>query len=134
MRWECNLAAVWAQMSTGVGHSQLEESMSVMGIPVMMKTSFINTERDLGMAWKDALHSSIAEAGQEERNIAEEKGSFHEGVPAITVIVDGGWSKRSHKHSYNAKSGVGHHWKGDGKAAVHWSAQQVLPCLRQRDQ
>ena len=28
------------------------------------------------------------------------------GYPAITVIVDGGWSKRSHKHSYNAKSGV----------------------------
>ena len=24
----------------------------------------------------------------------------------ITVIGDGGWSKRSHKHSYNAKSGV----------------------------
>ena len=28
------------------------------------------------------------------------------GYPAITVIVDGGRSKRSHKHSYNAKSGV----------------------------
>ena len=23
------------------------------------------------------------------------------------MIVDGGWSKRSHQHSYNAKSGVG---------------------------
>jgi hypothetical protein len=38
--------------------------------------------------------------------LAEERGSFHEGIPAITVIVDGGWSKRSHKHSYNANSGV----------------------------
>lgn len=36
--------------------------------------------------------------------MAIEKGSFHEGVPAITVIVYGGWSKRSRKHSYNAKS------------------------------
>ncbi len=52
------------------------------------------------------LLSSMAEAGQEEKKIAEENGRFHEGVPAITVIVDGGWSKRSHKHSYNAKSGV----------------------------
>ena len=26
--------------------------------------------------------------------------------PAITVIIDGGWSKCSHSHSYNAKSGV----------------------------
>ena len=24
-----------------------------------------------------------------------------------TVIVDGGWCKRSHRHTYNAKSGVG---------------------------
>ena len=33
--------------------------------------------------------------------------SYHQGIPAITVIVDGGWSKRTHKHSYNALSGVG---------------------------
>ena len=32
--------------------------------------------------------------------------NYHEGVPAIT-IVDGGWSKQSHKHSYNVNSGVG---------------------------
>lgn len=36
----------------------------------------------------------------------EERGDYHQGVPAITVIVHGGWSKRSHKHSYNAKFGV----------------------------
>lgn len=35
------------------------------------------------------------------------KTDYHEGVPAITVTVDGGWSKRSHRYSYNAKSGVG---------------------------
>ncbi len=45
-------------------------------------------------------------AGREEKRIAEEMGSFHEGVPAITIILDGGWSKRSHKHSYNGNSGV----------------------------
>lgn len=27
--------------------------------------------------------------------------------PTITVVVNAGWSKRSHKHSYNAKSGDG---------------------------
>ena len=47
------------------------------------------------------------DAGKEEKRLAEERADFHEGVPAITVIVDGGWSKRSHRHSYNAKSGVG---------------------------
>ncbi len=49
----------------------------------------------------------MREAGKEEKRLAEEKDSFHDGVPAICVVVDGGWSKRSHKHSYNANSGVG---------------------------
>ena len=40
------------------------------------------------------------------RELAIEKGCYHEGVPAITVIADRGWSKRSHKHSYNAKSSM----------------------------
>ena len=29
--------------------------------------------------------------------------SFHQGIPSITVVVDGGWSKQSDKHSYNAR-------------------------------
>ena len=102
-RWECNLAAVWGQMSTGQGHSQLEESMSVLGVPVMTKASFISTEREIGEQWKVELQQLMVEAGLEEKRLAD----YHEGVPAITEIVDGGWSKRSHKHSYNAKSGVG---------------------------
>ena len=81
---------MWGQMATGTGHSQQEETMGVMGVPVMSKASFIQTERDIGESWKEKLRSSMAEAGQQEKRIAEEKGSFHEGVPAITVIVDGG--------------------------------------------
>ena len=101
-RWECNLAAVWGQMATGGGHSHLEESMSTIGIPVMTQSSFISTERDIGKWWKDKLAESMIEAGKEEKRLAEERGSYHDGVPAICVVVDGGWSKRSHKHSYNA--------------------------------
>lgn len=100
VRWECNLAAVWGQMCTGGGHSRLEETMSVVGVPVMTKRSFISE------MWKQVLEQSMAEAGRRERELAIEKNHYHDGVPAITVIVDGGWSKRSHKHSYNAKSGV----------------------------
>ena len=105
-RWECNLAAVWGQMSTGGGHSKLQETMGTLGIPVMSKNSFTSTERDVGRWWKDQLEQSMLEAGKEEKRLAEERGDYHEGVPAIIVIVDGGWSKRSHRHSYNAKSGV----------------------------
>ena len=36
----------------------------------------------------------MVETGKEEKRLAEERGQYHEGVPAaITVIVDGGWSK-----------------------------------------
>lgn len=49
----------------------------------------------------------MLEAGKEEKRLAKEMSDYYQGVPAITVIVDGGWSKRSHKYSYNAKSGVG---------------------------
>ena len=42
-----------------------------------------------------------------ERHLAIAQGSDHNGVPAITLEVDAGWLKRSHKHSHNANSGVG---------------------------
>jgi len=105
--WSCNLAAVWGQMATGGGYNKLEESMSVLGLPVMSKKLFINTEKLIGKWWWNLLEESMQAAGKMERELAIQQGSFHQGVPAITVIVDAGWSKRTHKHTYNALSGVG---------------------------
>ena len=107
VRWECNIAAVWGQMSIGGGFSPLEESMATLGVPVMTKKTFIQTESVIGQWWWELLCESMKQACEEERQLAIQRGDFHQGVPAINVIVDGGWSKRSHKHSYNAKSGVG---------------------------
>ena len=53
------------------------------------------------------MSDNLLDAGKEERDLAIANGEYHCGVPAITVVLDGGWSKRSHKHPYNAKSGVG---------------------------
>ena len=97
-RWECNLSVVWGQMSTGGGHCKLEETLSVIGVPVTTKNSFIDTERDIGETSKCAFKQSMMEAGQREREIDIQKGNFHEGVPTYNIIVDGGWSKRAHKH------------------------------------
>jgi len=47
----------------------------------------------------------MKQAGEEEKAIALSNSNTDD-VPGITVIVDSGWSKRAHKHSYNAKSGV----------------------------
>ena len=73
-RWECNLAAVWGQMSTGGGHSKLQETMGVLGVPVMHARHFINTERDIGESWQKQLEEVMAEAGKEEKRLAEERG------------------------------------------------------------
>jgi len=71
-RWECNHAAVWGQMSTGGGHSQLQESMGVLGVPVMTPKSFTSTEREIGDWWKQELEKVMLEAGREEKRLAEE--------------------------------------------------------------
>ncbi len=78
-------------MVTGGGHSRMEEALSVIGVPVMTKPSFINIERSIVEQWRKFLQKSMIEAGIEEKKLAIEKGDFHEGVPAITVVVDGGW-------------------------------------------
>jgi len=94
-------------MSTGGGHAPLQESMAALGIPTMTKRSFVAAEKRIGEWWSILLEDSKRQAGQEEWQIAISKNRTCLGDPAITVILDGGWSKRAHKHSYNAKSGVG---------------------------
>ena len=81
--------------------------MSILGIPTMTKQSFIDTEQVIGKWWWTALEQSMLATGKEEKKLAIEKGHYHQGIPATTVIVDAGWCKHTHKHSYNALSRVG---------------------------
>ena len=106
-RYSINLAAVWGSMATGGGGSKLEEILSTMGVPPLAQKTFSRIEHQIGEWWKDKLGEDMRKAAEEERELAIQNNELHEGVPAITVIVDGGWSSRSHKHSYNALGGVG---------------------------
>ncbi|KAH7942778.1 hypothetical protein HPB52_001328 [Rhipicephalus sanguineus] len=62
----------------------------------------------LSRMWKGTLIKEMTEAGEEEKMLAEAAGDFCEdGTTSwITVVVDGGWSHRSHGHRYSANSGV----------------------------
>ena len=102
-----NIQAVLGQIATGGRAEHLEEQLACVQVPVLTKVSFILLERTLGRVFEQLVEDNLFAAGKEERSLAIAQGTFHSGVPAITVVVDGGWSKRSHKHSYNAKSGVG---------------------------
>ncbi|KAF2903737.1 hypothetical protein ILUMI_02445 [Ignelater luminosus] len=56
---------------------------------------------------KPVIFNNMQAAGEEERAVAISNGNIDEdGVPYITVTVDGGWSKRSYGYSYTANSGV----------------------------
>lgn len=49
----------------------------------------------------------MEKAGKEERDLAMQRNDVdEEGIPFITVYLDGGWSKRSYGHNYNAACGV----------------------------
>ena len=103
--WTINLGAVLGQMATGGGASHLQQVMASVGAPSMSKSTFTSTERYITEEIKSMLANSMIEAGKEERRFAIENDSYFQGIPAITVIGDGGWSKRSHKHSYTVEAG-----------------------------
>ena len=105
-KWAVNVAAVLSQMATGGGLTRLNSTLSFLDVPGMQKRMFAKTEEFIGESMKDQLVESMTQAGRKERQHAIDMGDYHQGVPAVSVVADGGWSKRSHKHSYNAKSGV----------------------------
>ena len=78
------------------GFDSLQESMNVLGVPVMSKQSFMQTAQQIGQEWWASLQESMQAAGREEKQHAIEQNRYHKGVPAISVIVDVGWSKRTH--------------------------------------
>jgi len=88
-------------MATGAGFNPLEESMSVLGIFVMTKKAFVHAEHMIRKWWWwDQIKDSMKQAGIEDHEHAIQQGHYHQGVPAITVVVDAGWSKQTHKHTY----------------------------------
>ncbi|KAF2895265.1 hypothetical protein ILUMI_10914 [Ignelater luminosus] len=47
----------------------------------------------------------MKKAAEEERKLAIAEGNIENGVPYITVVVDGGWAKRYYGHGYSSMSG-----------------------------
>ena len=104
--YDINIRSVWGSISTGKGRSQLNELLGTMNSPCMSQHTFGTIEEQISEWWQEVLQNDMVEAGKVEKILAEERGDFFNGIPAITVITDGGWSKRSHKHSYSASGGV----------------------------
>ena len=104
--WTVNVGAVLGQMATGGGASCLQQVMASVGVLSMSNQHLPQWRGIITEGLQVHLSKSMIATSKEEHRLAVENDDYFQGVPAITVIADGGWSKRSHKHSYNAKSGV----------------------------
>ena len=125
-RKDINVRAVWGSMVTGGGCSSMTEMLGTMGIPGMSDRTYMTIEEEIGRLWKTVLEEEMINAGKEERDLAIENGEFFNGIPAITIICDGGWSKRTHKHSYNAMAGVGVIFGARTKKLLHIGIKNKL--------
>ena len=101
-QWSGNLGAVLRELSTGGGLTCLNSTLALMDVPGMHKQMYSDIEVFLGKEMRVHLAHSMQQVAEEEKHHAIETNSFHQGIPTITVGVDGGWSKQSHRHSYNA--------------------------------
>jgi hypothetical protein len=102
-----NKAAVCGSLAVGIGYSQFTELCASLDIPAISPNTFSSHEKSLSGVINQCTHDSIIEAGKQERALAVEAGDLYvDGIPYISVIVDGAWCKRSYKTNYNASSGV----------------------------
>ena len=113
--WTHNLAAVWGQMTVGV--------------PVMTKQYFIDTEQVIGKRWWTALEEWMLAAGKEEKQLTTKMA-----VPSGYTSYYSHCQWRAvctHKHSYNALSGVGQSLE---KITIHRCLKYILLSLCKREQ
>ena len=91
---------------TGGGSAHLDEQLACIDVPSISQPHFLKLEKALGCMFNNIVTQGLLSAGIKECRIVLSYNSYCEGIPACTVVIDGGWGKHCHKHSYNAKSGV----------------------------
>lgn len=102
-----NTATVTAVVNSGQGFTQLETFSAIMNMPSMSNKLYQKLHEDVHKFTSETAWEAMSLAAEEEAKLAVANGDVREdGIPMITVIADGAWSKRSYKSNYNALSGV----------------------------
>ncbi|GFY10133.1 yqaJ domain-containing protein [Trichonephila clavipes] len=90
-----------------INSNKFEEKFSVMNVCYMSKDKFASCEKVTAEVTKNYAQEEMVKAILDEKPLAESRGDIDsDGYYCITLIVDGGWCKRSYGHGYNASSGV----------------------------
>ena len=111
---DMNKVAVASSLSVGMGYTQTNEFLAHLNVPYVGHALFKKNEEALIEPMEQIAWQTMSAAAVEERDFAISEGNIDsDGIPCITVITDGAWSKHSYDVNYNALSGVaciiGHH-------------------------
>lgn len=102
-----NLPIVASTVYNGQGYSSIEQFSASLNMPCMSNPTYQKLHEEVGVKMKSIAWDATEEAAREEAKIAYENGDISkDGIPMISVVVDGAWSKRSYRSNYNALSGV----------------------------
>ena len=102
-----NAAAVAGIMSIGGGFFNLEEFLSSLNVPGMSSRTYQKYHEIVSDGWKKTALRKMEESALKEAEYAKEINSVGaSGIPIITVVAGGCWSKRSYKKYYNVLSGA----------------------------
>ncbi|XP_074035211.1 uncharacterized protein [Leptinotarsa decemlineata] len=104
---DINSGLAVAAISTGVGFSQLDEIAATVNMPMVTNKTFNKYHDKVSDVLRKSTWDSMQEAAEEEANLARDVGDIdNDGVPCITVVTDGAWSKRSYYVNYDALSEI----------------------------
>jgi hypothetical protein len=104
---DINHSATLACISAGIGYSELEEISAAINMPMMAYETYAANEADVAAIMCQTAWKTMGEAAVEEASLARALGEVDsDGIPCITVVTDGAWSKRSYNVNYDALSGV----------------------------
>lgn len=102
-----NTAAVSGIMSVGGGFSNLEEFLSCLNVPSMSSNTYTKEHDYVTSMWEQTALQEMEKAAMEEKRLALEANDVDpDGIPFLTVVVDGCWGKRSYKTNYSSLSGA----------------------------
>lgn len=91
-----NTSVVSAVVNTGQGFSQIDTFTAILNMPNMSNQNYQKIHSDIIKHTEGISFEAMINAGKEEAALAIQENRINEkGIPLITVIADGAWSKRS---------------------------------------
>ncbi|OXA47165.1 Alkaline nuclease [Folsomia candida] len=105
-----NEALVWGLYLSGSNYQQMQVLFTALQVKIPSFSQFQITESDMLQKFKKAQDLILKKNGEHVKNMAIERGSYvyinEKKIPAVNVVVDGSWSKRSYGHGYDSNTGM----------------------------